>query len=79
MNEIEIKVKQVFAETFPTCSLESYSKDLGVGDLSAWDSLGNFNFLMALEANFSVRFDIDQMSSLKNIHTIVDTIVNLQS
>ncbi|MDA9209462.1 acyl carrier protein [bacterium] len=79
MTNVEIQVKKIFSETFPNCDLDNYSESLGVGEVEDWDSIGNFNFLMALEAHFSLQFDIEQMSSLKDIRTIVKTIKILSS
>ena len=42
-----------------------------IHDFEKWDSLGNFNFLIAIEKHFKFRFSPDQMSEVKTIKQIL--------
>ncbi|MDC1522378.1 hypothetical protein N8446_08810 [Planktomarina temperata] len=77
IDQIENCVREVFQITFPEANMELFTRQLSVGDIPEWDSIGNFNFLLALEAEFGVQFDIDQMSALKDIQSILDILKNL--
>jgi acyl carrier protein len=41
-----------------------------MGDLKEWDSLGNFNLILAIEQKYGIRFkieDLDKLTSIKEI------------
>lgn len=50
--------------------IKNYEKDYQVGDLKYWDSLSHLNFLMAIEANYKIRFNANQMTTIKSISDI---------
>jgi acyl carrier protein len=43
----------------------------GPSDLPQWDSLGHATLACALEREFSIRFDIDELMALENVREIV--------
>ena len=67
-------MRKILLSTFPNSSIPNEFSNLKIGDLEEWDSLGNFNLLLAVEAEYSIRFSIEEMSSLKSISQIIDTI-----
>ena len=42
-----------------------------IGDLPQWDSLGNFNLLLALEQRFKIRFTTSEMSEINSVKQIL--------
>lgn len=66
------KLRNVLISTFPTSSIPDDISELKLGDIPEWDSLGNFNLLMAIEEDFDIRFSVEDMSSLKSIRLILD-------
>ena len=75
MKEINPKdIEFLLRETFPTAKLDEFFMDLKMDDIAQWDSLGNFNLLLAFEEFYNVRFSIDEMSKLKSIDMIVDAL-----
>lgn len=43
---------------------------LKMGAIDEWDSLGNLDLLLAIEAEFSVRFSAEELSSLQSLKDI---------
>lgn len=74
MNDRTEELRKILSSTFPNSSIPENFLNLMIGDLEEWDSLGNFNLLLAIEAQYSVRFSIEEMSSLKSINQIIDTL-----
>jgi len=60
-------LQDVFVKTFPTAVIPDNFSDLRLGDFKEWDSLGNFNLLLAIEEMYEIRFDIEDMSALKSV------------
>jgi len=66
------KLRNVLISTFPASSIPDDISELKLGDIPEWDSLGNFNLLMAIEEDFDIRFSVEDMSNLKSIRLILD-------
>lgn len=43
---------------------------LRMGAFDEWDSLGNLNLLLAVEAEFSIRFSSEELASLQSLEDI---------
>lgn len=67
-------VESILRETFPSANLDESFMSLRMDDIDEWDSLGNFNLLLAFEEFYGVRFSMDEMSELKSISMIVDSL-----
>jgi acyl carrier protein len=75
MKKIELHdVEFILRETFPTATFNVPALDLKMGDIEEWDSLGNFNLLLAFEEFYSIRFSMDEMADLKSIVNIINSI-----
>jgi len=70
----EKDVESILQETFPSATLGDGFMHLKMNDIAEWDSLGNFNLLLAFEEFYGVRFTMDEMSELKSIAMIVDVL-----
>ena len=69
-----IDIECILREVFPSAYLDGSFMDLKMDDIPEWDSLGNFNLLLAFEEFYGVRFSIDEISELKSITMIVDAL-----
>ena len=52
-----------------------------MGDFDEWDSLGNFNLIMAVEQIYKIQFDIDcieNMTSVSEITKGIDSALSKQ-
>lgn len=75
MKTIDMKnVESILRDTFPTATLAGALQDLKLGDIDEWDSLRNFNLLLAFEEFYDVRFSMDEMADLKSIARIIDAL-----
>ena len=48
------------------------NEDLGPGDISEWDSLANQNLILALEQEFQLNFDIDEVLDMETVGDIIE-------
>lgn len=71
---INSKLIAVLSEQFPTATIPDDCSSLALGDFEEWDSLGHFNFLLAVEEAFSIQFSVEQMAELKTLGQIQDVL-----
>ena len=75
MKKINTKdIEAILREVFPSANFDDSFMQLKMDDITEWDSLGNFNLLLAFEEFYGVRFSMDEMSELKSIAVIVDAL-----
>tara|TARA_A100001015_G_scaffold309849_1_gene410059 strand:- start:3788 stop:4021 length:234 start_codon:yes stop_codon:yes gene_type:complete len=48
------------------------NEDLGPGDITEWDSLANQNLILALEQEFQLNFDIDEVLDMETVGDIIE-------
>ena len=76
---MEEKVKQIISDLFSVKTNEINPK-FGPIDCDEWDSFGHLNLITALEEEFDVLFDENQIPDMQNfeliIHIIKETINN---
>lgn len=48
----------------------------GPSDISQWDSLNHLNLISSIEEDFSIKFNFEEISSIKNIGDIINLILN---
>lgn len=68
------EIRIVLCEVFPTAKFPLMINEMKMGDIIEWDSMGNFNLLLAIEEKFSVRFSMEEMSEIKSIIDIVQAL-----
>ena len=71
--EIFIELEEVFREVLNNDML-SLQKETNAEDIDEWDSLTNIQLILAQENKFDIRYDLGQISDLKNIGELVDLI-----
>lgn len=65
------KIKAIMAQVFKL-SVEEVADDASQQTLSAWDSLAHLNLIVALETDFDISFEpeeIAEMTSLPKVET----------
>ena len=70
MKKNNLKLRKVLIDTFPNSKIPKNIDELKMGDLKDWDSMGNFNLILSIEENFSVKFNMDQVEQIKSIKEI---------
>jgi len=71
-----MNLRKILIDTFNNSSIPEDITDLKMGDLDEWDSLGNFNLIMAVEQMYQIKFDIDcieNMTSVSGINKGIDS------
>ncbi|MBT5399193.1 acyl carrier protein [bacterium] len=69
-------VSNLLRKQFPTAVFDILDKSLSVGSFPEWDSLAHFNFLLLVEESYSIRFTLEEISDMKSISDIVETLSN---
>jgi len=64
----------ILKKTFPNGKVPKNFLKLKIGDLPQWDSLGNFNLLLAIEDLYKIRFTTEEMSEIKSVQQIVKSL-----
>jgi len=72
-------LRDLMLDTFKNNEIPDDISDLKMGDFDEWDSLGNFNFILAIEQHFQIQFDINYMENLTSIKNLQKEIVNALS
>ena len=65
------EVLKILKKTFPKKKIPKNFEKMKIGDLPQWDSLGNFNLLLALEQKFEIRFTTSEMSEINSVKQIL--------
>jgi acyl carrier protein len=65
------ELRDILEGVFSNSPIPQNLQKLKMGDFEEWDSLGNFNLLLAIEERLSVRFNIEAMASIKSIQDLV--------
>ena len=75
MDDIEIisRLNDIFKDLFDNESLV-ITVDTVPDDIAGWDSLMHMNILSAIEEEFGVTFDMDEMMEIQNVRDIIDAI-----
>ena len=72
--EIFIGVRDIFRDIFDEDDLvieDATTSD----DIEEWDSLNHINLVSAIEKEFSIRFALGELSTLKDVGAMVDLMV----
>ena len=70
MGSLERRVLDVVADTFRV-PRRSVSLESSPDTIPAWDSLQQVHLILALEEEFGVQFDVDQMALMHSVGPIV--------
>lgn len=72
--EIRDQVVDVLVAVFDNVPRETFETKVGIESFPEWDSLANFNVLMAVEETFNVQFEVDEMAELKDLDAICSAV-----
>ena len=72
--ELIKKLQEIFADVFGDPSIE-INESTNADDIEAWDSLTNISILAAVQDEFSVSFEIDEIVAMKNVGEMVEAIM----
>ncbi|WP_328446352.1 MULTISPECIES: acyl carrier protein [unclassified Amycolatopsis] len=72
------KLREVFVEALDL-DTDVDVENLKYRDLEAWDSVGHMALVAAIEDEFDVEFDTDQVIDMSSFKVAVDMVTELQS
>ena len=64
--EIKERLQEIFRDIFDDEELE-IREEMSAKDIEDWDSLAQINLIIAIEKEFGVKFNLEDVSKLKNI------------
>lgn len=78
MSRVEIfeKLAAIFRDVFDDDKL-IIGETTSAEDVDGWDSLMHINLIMAVEAEFIIKFSMDDVFRMKNVGEMVDIIQEL--
>lgn len=70
MNQKE-RLQEIFRDIFDDEEL-IIREDMSANDIEDWDSLAQINLIIAIEKEFKVKFNLEEVSNLKNIGEMLE-------
>ncbi len=70
---IEKRIKNIIAKIFRV-EVSAITEKSSVDNIENWDSLGHMNLILALEREFGVQFEAEQVMELLNYKIILGTL-----
>jgi acyl carrier protein len=71
--EIHGRLTEIFKDVLDLPSV-SLTRDTTAAEIEEWDSLNHISLIVAIERDFSVRFDLAELKSLRNVGDMLDLI-----
>lgn len=71
--EIYQKLDEVFQDVFDDEEIH-VTAETTANDIEDWDSLEHINLVVAVEAKFGVKFNMNEVVSFKNVGEMVDVL-----
>jgi len=68
------KMNEIFRSNFDDDSI-SLTDETSAADIEDWDSLEQINLVVAIQDEFNVKFNIDEVNAMKNVGEMVDLIL----
>ena len=68
------RINKVLKETFPSISTIEIDGDWGPDNIEEWDSLNHLNMVLALDQEFNITLEFDEVLSIEKIKDIYELI-----
>jgi acyl carrier protein len=72
--EIYAQLDEVFQDVFDDEEIH-VNAETTANDIEDWDSLEHINLVVAIEAKFGIKFNMNEVVSFKNVGEMVDVIL----
>lgn len=72
--DVRIKLQNIFEDVFDNVSIVLNDETSAV-DIDGWDSLTHITILSAVQDEFSISFNINEIVEMKNVGDIIDCII----
>lgn len=77
-NEIYERLNNVFRDLFDDESI-TVNESTTADDIEDWDSLEHINLIVAVEQEFNIKFNMGEVTTMKNVGDMVDIIIKRMS
>lgn len=67
---MEDRLKKIFTDLF-TLDVNQISPKLGPNDVLEWDSIGHMNLVTAIEEEFDLKFNEEEMSEMQTFELVL--------
>lgn len=75
MKILDLKdIENIFYEVFSVKKFPKNIEELKYGDFNEWDSLGNFNLLLAVEEFYKVRFTMEEIIHIRSAKQLLQAL-----
>ena len=76
MNREELfeKIQEIFRDIFEDENLK-LEESTNSNDIEDWDSLNHINLVVAIENETKIKFNLDELSELKDVGAMIDLII----
>lgn len=72
MKILDLKdIENILYEVFPVKKFPKKIEELKYEDFNEWDSLGNFNLLLAVEEFYNIRFTTEEMTNIRSVKELL--------
>ncbi len=72
--EVYERLTEIFQDVFDDDQIE-LDDDTTAADIEGWDSVEHFNLISEVEAAFKMRFQMREVSGMKNVGELVDIVM----
>lgn len=76
--EIYNELDEVFQDVFDDDTIH-VKAETTAKDIEDWDSLEHINLVVAIETKFGIKFNMNEVTSMKNVGEMVDVILERAS
>jgi acyl carrier protein len=73
---MENRLKQIFSDIFEL-EIEEIDSDTSTDNIDTWDSLHHMDLIVAIEDEFDVSFDVEDIPELQNYAEILEHLLKL--
>ncbi len=70
------ELRCLLSEVFANSEIPESIIDAKINDIAEWDSMGNFNLLLSVEEKYGIRFNLDEMSEIRSVPSLVAALEN---
>lgn len=75
-DEVKAKVQDIFRDIFDDDEL-IITDETNAEDIEDWDSIEHISLVVAMEKEFSLKFDIKRVNALENVGGMIDLIMEM--
>lgn len=72
--ELFQKIKEIFRDIFDDENLEIF-ESTNSSTIDDWDSLNHINLVVAIESEIKIKFNFEELSTLKDVGAMMDLIL----